>query len=234
VSSPTALELTNVAVRLPGDADFFISGVDLQVAAGEIVGLIGASGAGKTTIARAILGTLPRGATLAGQIRVAAARASSRCAVAYIDQDPAATLNPIRRVGGQVVEVLRRNAALSKPAAEAHARRLFEQLSLPAALLRAFPHQLSGGQQQRVAIARAMACHPAVVIADEPGSALDAVTQLEAIDAFLEWRREYGFGVLLISHDAALVGGLCDRVVRLEHGRIATALPLRLAAERCA
>ena len=232
-----ALEVVQLEVSLTDSRGLIrlLQDVNLRITPGEIVGLVGPSGAGKTTLARAILGVLPRGVVVSGEIRVGARFGSlSRCPIAYIDQDPGATLNPVRRVGGQVVEVLRRNHGCNTSAARRRAGELFQRLSLPAALLDAYPHQLSGGQQQRVAIARAIACDPAVVIADEPGSALDVVSQVELIDALLAWRREIGFAVLLISHEAALIHGLCDRLVRLEHGRLQIPAPAAGPTERCA
>ena len=178
---------------------------------------------------------LPAEVTRTGEIRVAVRLTSrSHCPVAYIDQDPGATLNPVRRVGGQIVEVVRRNRTTDKGAARAIALDLFRRLSLSDALFDAYPHQLSGGQQQRAAIARAIACDPALLIADEPGSALDVVTQLELIEALSSWRRELGCAVLLISHDAALIQSLCDRVMELKHGTLQARRPVLAHAERCA
>jgi peptide/nickel transport system ATP-binding protein len=196
-----------------------ISKSNLLIRGGEIVGLVGASGSGKTMLARAILGILPRGVTCAGTVRVTAhTHSKTRAPIAYIDQDPGSTFNPVRRIGSQIIEVIRSNQNLDAGAARAEARRLFDRLGLGESELAAYPHQLSGGQQQRAAIARAVACEPAVIIADEPGSALDVVTQLELIDALVAWQDEKRFGVLLISHEAALINGLCDRVVRLADG----------------
>ncbi|HJU44450.1 MAG TPA: dipeptide/oligopeptide/nickel ABC transporter ATP-binding protein [Vicinamibacterales bacterium] len=222
------MELADVCLSFRdsnGNPVTLIRSATLTIDSEEIVGLVGASGSGKTTLARAILGILPDGVSCTGHIR-------TRRPIAYIDQDPGGTFNPVRRVGSQITEVLRWNCGLGRRAAVAEAHRLFQQLSLPASLLDAYPHQLSGGQQQRAAIARAVASGPALVIADEPGSALDVVTQLEFIDTLLAWRAERRFSVLLISHEASLIRGLCDRVVRLEHGALH---PERIGRqERCA
>jgi ABC-type glutathione transport system ATPase component len=231
---PEVLQLNDLRVfasTAGGERFFFVRSIDLRVNAGETVGLVGKSGAGKTMIARAILGILPHGVTATGTIRVTPhPRSATRAPIAYVDQDPGGTFNPLRRVVSQITEVIRCNQNLKPAAALSEARRLFARLGLGESELNAYPHQLSGGQQQRAAIARAVACDPAIIIADEPGSALDVVTQLELIDALIAWQDEKRFGVLLISHEAGLVDGLCDRVMRLADG----VLLGHGTAERCA
>jgi ABC-type glutathione transport system ATPase component len=204
-----------------------LHGVDLTVAPGEIVGLIGETGSGKTTLARAVLGLVPPSAgTVAvgvrevGGLRGAAQRAFRRGgAVQYVFQDPLRSLDPDRTVFDTLVEGLAvrgRSRAELREAAEDVAR----LVSLPADLLPRHPGELSGGQRQRVAIGRAIAVGPRLLICDEPVSALDASTRITILELLLRLRETRDLGVLLITHDLGSLGGVADRVVVLYHGRV--------------
>ena len=207
------------------------------------LGLVGESGSGKTTIARAIAGELP---TVDGEIAfggavLPAGRGSrrprrtraQRGAIQLIPQDPGSSLNPRRRVGSALAEVLRVHSGAGRPAPDAIATRVAELLTevgLDAALAGAYPHELSGGQRQRVAIARALATSPQVLIADEATSALDVSVQAEILALLARLRDERGLALLVISHDLAVIHELCDSVVVLRGGTVVEQGPNVLTA----
>jgi peptide/nickel transport system ATP-binding protein len=221
------LTMSGLGVRFGGD--LVVDGVDLEVGAGESVGLIGFSGSGKTLTALAALGLLPAEARTSGQVTlrglpvlgsdVRTLRRLWGREVAFVGQDALTALNPLATVGRQLRIPLRRHRGLSGRALAAAAAEVVEQVELPAGTLAAYPGHMSGGQRQRVAIALAMACRPALLIADEPTSSLDVVTQA-GILALLGRLAEQGVALLLISHDIAVVAQVCARLVVLDKGRI--------------
>ena len=181
--------------------------VDLAVADGERVGLVGASGSGKSLLVAALLDELPAGLTTTGSVQVAG-RAGA------VFQDSATALDPLARVGAQLTGPLRRLRGLSRAAAREHAAGVLDRLGLPPGTLRAWPATLSGGQRQRVALALALAGDPRLLVADEPTTALDTVGQaavLDLLDALAP-------ALVLVSHDLAVVARLCTRVLVLEDG----------------
>lgn len=197
------------------------------------VGLVGESGSGKTTIARAIAGELPAaaGEITFGESVLPAGRGSrrprrtpaQRGAIQLIPQDPGSSLNPRRRVGSALAEVLRiqPGAGLSgREAVDERVAQLLTEVGLEAAHAAAYPHELSGGQRQRVAIARALATSPRVLIADEATSALDVSVQAEILALLARLRDDRGVALLVISHDLAVIHELCDEVVVLRDGRV--------------
>ena len=193
-----------------------VRGVSLTVAPGEIVGLVGQSGSGKSLTALAVLGLLPAGAAVSGGIAFAGAPVSEDQRgrdIGMIFQEPMTALNPVLRVGAQVAETLRCHGI---PRAEAtrRAEETLKQVGLPG-LDDRYPHQLSGGQRQRVAIAIAIAMQPRLLIADEPTTALDVTTQAQIIALLRRLVTETGMGLLLISHDLPLVTKTAHRVVTL-------------------
>lgn len=205
--------------------------VSLAVAAGERVGLVGGSGSGKTMTALAAIGLLPGGATATGRIAIdgtdlvgADDGTWSRVRgtrVAMVFQEPSLALNPLMSIGDQVALPLRRCDGLGRNEARARAAATCASVSLDSALLDRRPHEVSGGQRQRACIAIALARNPAVLIADEPTTALDPTVQHEVLlllDRLVELR---GLALLLVSHDLAIVASRTDRVVVLEHGRVA-------------
>jgi peptide/nickel transport system ATP-binding protein len=220
------LEIRDLQVSLPTRQGLrpLLDGLSLSLAPGGSLGLVGESGCGKSLTALAIMGLLPEGAVVAGSIRLDGQELlgmdePSLCRLrgrrmAMVFQEPMTALNPLHTVGRQIAEPLRLHQGLSAAAAQAQALRLLEQVHMPQAAqrLHAFPHQLSGGQRQRVVLAIALACRPALLIADEPTTALDVTTQREVLDLIGEWMAESGMGVLLISHD---LGVMADRVARL-------------------
>jgi len=206
-----------------------LHGVDLTVAPGEIVGLIGETGSGKTTLARAVLGlvhpqsgTITVGGREVGGLRGRALRAWRRDgAVQYVFQDPLRSLDPERTVLDTLVEGLAVRGGRSRAALREAAEEVAGLVSLPLDLLDKHPGALSGGQRQRVAIGRALAVDPRLLICDEPVSALDASTRITILELLLSLRETRDLGVLLITHDLGSLGGVADRVVVLYHGQVA-------------
>ncbi|MCC7491037.1 MAG: ABC transporter ATP-binding protein [Fimbriimonadaceae bacterium] len=210
-----------------------VDGLSLSVAAGQTVGLVGESGCGKTVSALAVLGLLPPAATVPrGSIRFdgaelltatpAARRALRGARIALIAQDPLAALNPVHPVGAQVAEVIRLHGGGTRAAAWARAVEALREVGLPDPAQRAhdYPHQLSGGQRQRVGIAMAIACRPALLIADEPTTALDVSVQAQILDLLRRLQAEHRMGLLLITHDLGIVAELADQVTVMRAGRV--------------
>ncbi|MBY0178114.1 dipeptide ABC transporter ATP-binding protein [Curtobacterium herbarum] len=223
-SRPVVARLRDVGVRYSRRGDPTVSGIDLELHAGETLGLVGESGSGKTTIGRALAGLVPvvEGTVdVDGQdLRTARGRRlrQLRKRVGIVFQDPASSLNPRQSIGWSIAEPL----LVHEPSADrpARVRELLEAVQLDPSWAERFPHQLSGGQRQRVAVARALALRPALLIADEPTSALDVTVQAAVLDLLRDLQDEFGFGCLLVSHDLAVVRQLADRVAVLHHGRI--------------
>jgi peptide/nickel transport system ATP-binding protein len=203
----------------------------LAIGAGEIMGLAGESGSGKSITATAILGLAHTvGATVSGSIRLDGEelvgmpepklREIRGRRIAMIFQSPVGSFNPLFRVGDVFVRTLRLHGASSRAAARERARAALSEVLLPPDLLERYPHQLSGGQAQRVAIAMALALRSEVLLADEPTSALDVTVQAEILDLLRRLRDETGMSVLFISHDLAVIAELCERVAVMQGGNI--------------
>jgi peptide/nickel transport system ATP-binding protein len=215
-----------------------LRGVSLDVAKGEAVAMVGESGCGKSVTWLAALGLLPGKAqvtgsvTLEGEELLAAPPARLDRVrggrVAIIFQDPMSSLNPVHRVGRQVMEALRLHRGLEGAAARAEARRLFEQVGIPdpARRLDAYPHEMSGGQNQRVMIAMALAGQPELLVADEPTTALDVTIQAQILELLAQIRRETGMALVLISHDLGVVAETVERVCVMYAGRIVEEAPV--------
>ena len=203
-----------------------LNGVSIDIAAGETVGLVGESGSGKTTLGRAILGLVrPTSGSIVfrGEEIVAAPRARRRALsrdIQVVFQDPYSSLDPSMAIGETLVEPFLAHRLGSRREALAKAARLVEQVNLPSTTLERLPREFSGGQRQRIAIARAMMVDPALVVCDEPVSALDVSTQSQVIDLFRSLQQETGVAYLFISHDLALVRRISDRVSVIYRGDI--------------
>lgn len=218
--------LRDVAVRYSRRGGPTVSGIDLDLHAGETVGLVGESGSGKSTIGRALAGLVP---VVAGSVEVDGSDLRTargrrlrdlRSRVGIVFQDPASSLNPRQTIGWSIAEPLLVHGTDSAADRAERVRELLTAVQLDPTWAERFPHQLSGGQRQRVAVARALALRPALVIADEPTSALDVTVQAAVLDLLAGLQREFGFGMLLISHDLAVVRQLADQVIVLRDGRI--------------
>jgi len=207
--------------------------VSLALQRGEVHGLVGESGAGKSTIARAILGILPDGIRVtAGKIELAghdllglAPRERRRrlgAEVALIPQDPLTALNPGRRIEAQLVDGLTLWRGLSFRAARQRALLLLEEVQMrePERVMRAYPHELSGGMRQRVLIAAAFALEPKLVIADEPTTALDVTVQKQILRLIRTMQERHGTGVVFVTHDLGVVAQICDHATLLYMGKV--------------
>ncbi len=206
--------------------------VSLSVGAGEIVAVTGESGSGKSMTAFATMGLLPDGAQATGQIRLGDQNLldlddPALCAIRGRDigmvfQEPMTALNPVQTIGDQVTETILIHKAMSKPKARTQAAQMLERVGLPPDRfpLSRYPHELSGGQRQRVVIAMAIALRPKLLIADEPTTALDVTTQAQILDLLRDLVREFGMGLMMITHDLAVVSDLADRIVVMRKGQV--------------
>jgi ABC-type glutathione transport system ATPase component len=209
-----------------------LSGVDIDVAAGECLGLVGESGSGKTAILLSILGLLPPNARLAGSIRFhddelagmtqKALNEIRGTRIAMIFQDPMSALNPFMRIIDQLSEVPRVHGGLSRRAAEQRALEMLEAVHIgePQRRARQYPHELSGGMRQRVMIAMALVAEPELILADEPTTALDVTVQAQILALLQEIRERTGAALLLVTHDLGIVAQLADRIGVMRHGKI--------------
>ncbi len=209
-----------------------VDGVSLEIYPQEVVGILGESGCGKSTLASALLRLLPPGTKCAGRISFrgsdllnlseAGLRTIRGRQIALIPQDPALSLNPVMTAGVLIGEVLRAHLALGVAERRQRVMELLREVGFdrPEEIYSAYPHQLSGGQRQRIAIAQAVACRPALLVADEPTSKLDATSQSEIIDLLSRIRQQHGMAILIISHEPALFAGFADRIAVIYAGRI--------------
>jgi ABC-type glutathione transport system ATPase component len=220
------LELRDVALRHRGSAVDAVQDISLAVEAGHSLALVGESGAGKTTLLRLLLG-LAR--PTAGTVRFDGAELSLRDreqmrrfrrSVQCVFQDPYSSLDPRRRVGAVVAEPLRSLGIDTRSSAVPKVAAALDRVGLPADAMDRYPHEFSGGQRQRIAIARATVCHPRVLLADEPVSALDVTTRVKVVDLLAELKQEQGLTLVMVSHDLSVVASLCERTAVLEHGHV--------------
>ena len=227
------LEITDLSVRLPVGRALrpILDGVTLEVAQGEAVGVVGESGSGKSVMLRSVLGLLPPGARAEGRVLVDGAdvltmgRAQLRrlrsSGAAMIFQDPRASINPLRRIGDFLTEGLRVNLGASREEARASAVDLLAAVGIrePERALRRWPHEFSGGMLQRVMIAAALAGDPALLLADEPTTALDVTTQAEVVAILRRLQRERSMGMVFVTHDLELAAR-ARRRVRMRDGLV--------------
>ena len=213
--------------------------VNFEIAAGEIVGIVGESGSGKTMTALASIGLLPQGARPNGDVvfdgknlldldeqSLGDLRGDD---IGMVFQEPMTALNPVKTIGDQVAEGILWHTKLSKIEAREKASAMLERVGLPPAdfPLNRYPHELSGGQRQRVVIAIACALNPRLLIADEPTTALDVVVQAQILELLRSLVKERGMGLMLISHDLAVVASMADKIVILQNGKVIEAGPAK-------
>jgi oligopeptide/dipeptide ABC transporter ATP-binding protein len=230
------LELRDVAVeyrragRTPVRA---VAGASLSVDAGQVVGLVGETGCGKSTLARAAVGLVkPVSGSISFEgrpVRPLSRRARSRvdARLQMVFQNPFSSLNPRRRVGDQIADAMSILGLVPAGRRRARVEELLEQVGLPATAAQRFPHQYSGGQRQRIAIARALAAEPSVIVLDEPLSSLDASAQAQVANLLKGLARDLGVGLLLISHDLAIVRHIADVVAVMYLGLVVETSPTR-------
>ena len=226
------VEDLHLEIRQAGRASVILRGVDLAVTAGGIHALVGESGGGKSMVTKAVTGLLPETAVITqGRIVLAGQdvtawpprqwRSVRGTVVSMVLQDPMTALNPMRRIGAQLGDVLKLHRGLRGAALQQECLHLLEQVQVrdPQAVLRQYPHQLSGGMRQRVVIAIAWACKPQLIICDEPTTALDVTVQKQVL-RLIKQLAQAGQGVLMVTHDLGVVAKLCDTMSVIHGGRI--------------
>ena len=234
VMRESVVELRGLSVAY-GDV-VAVDGVDLTIGAGEILGLAGESGCGKTTIANALMQILRPPARISGgsilyhgedlvQLSTEAVRKHRWRNVSMVFQSAMNALNPVMRVGDQFVDMMRAHEPVSRRAAVARAGDLLDLVGIDRRRVRAYPHELSGGMRQRVIIAMALALEPELVIMDEPTTALDVVVQREILQQIGDLQRELGFAVLFITHDLSLLFEFANRIAIMYAGEVVEEAP---------
>jgi peptide/nickel transport system ATP-binding protein len=209
-----------------------VNGVDLQLAAGEVLCILGESGSGKSVTMRALMKLLPKTAQVSGGIEVGGRDVQAMDEgtladfrggdVAMIFQEPMTALDPVFTIGRQIAETVQRHEKVSRAAGLARALELLELVQIPSAKRRldAYPHELSGGLRQRAMIAVALACKPKLLLADEPTTALDATVQIQVLLLLRSLQEKMGMGVIFVTHDLGVAGEIADRVAVMYAGKV--------------
>ncbi len=242
----TLLDVRELSVRFHTDqaTTHAVDRVSFALAPGEVLGIVGESGCGKSVTSMAMLRLLPPSATVGGQVifdgvdllqaPVGHLRRVRGREISFVFQEPMTSLNPVFTVGRQIGEVLRQHLGLSRRAARERTVELLDLVHIPAPARRVseYPHQLSGGMRQRVMIAMALACDPKILIADEPTTALDVTIQAGVLDLMRELRERLGTAIVLITHNLGVVADIADRVVVMYAGRKVEEAPVLDLFER--
>ncbi|MCT9110531.1 ABC transporter ATP-binding protein [Streptomyces mirabilis] len=234
------LEVRNLEVTYAGGAAA-VRGVDLSLDAGQKLGIAGESGCGKSTLALALLRLLPTGTRTSGEILLdgedvltmkwGRVRAVRWAGASIVFQGAMHSLNAVHRIGDQIAEPILLHKKATPAGAKKKTGELLEHVGLPAARANAYPHELSGGQRQRVMIAMALACDPRLVIADEPTTALDVMIQAQILRLIEQLVAEQELGLIMISHDLAVLADTCDRLAVMYAGRVVEEGPARQVYE---
>lgn len=226
-----------------------VDGVSFSLYEGEVLGIVGESGCGKSVTSLSIMGLIPSppGKIVGGEILFQERRANGKQfddlvrvnkkrlrqirgnQIAMIFQEPMTSLDPLFTIGDQIIEVLKNHRKISKKDAREKAIELIQSVGIPRAeeIVADYPHQLSGGMRQRVMIAMAMACDPEILIADEPTTALDVTIQAQILDLMKKLNREKGTAIIMITHDLGVVAEMCDRVIVMYAGKVVEEGPVR-------
>ena len=234
MDSNNILEISDLVVEYHSDDAVIhaLNGIDLVVKRGETIGLVGETGAGKTTIARSIIRILqsPPAKVIGGSIMFEGQdimKLSERemrkirgNKIAMIFQDPMTALNPVHRVGDQIAEAVGLHNDVTSAQARSRAEEMLEMVGIPAGRFNEYPHQFSGGMKQRVVIAMALACNPILLLADEPTTALDVTIQAQVLDMMKQLKKDLGTSVIMITHDLGIVAENCDSVAVIYAGEI--------------
>lgn len=219
-----------------------VDGVDLDIPAGSITGLVGESGCGKSTLARALMGVLPGTGRIAGgsitfegrdlvTLSERERRALRWRRMSFVPQSAMNALDPVQRLRAQMLEVLCERGAMPRPAAHARAEMLMRLVGLDPLRLSDYPHQFSGGMRQRASIALALALEPALVIADEPVTALDVIVQRQVLDVLRELQHRLNLAMILVTHDMAVIAYACDRAAVMYAGKLVESGPVAAVLE---
>jgi len=240
-SAAALLEVRNLRVEFPSRRGSLVAldDISFSISPGEVLGVVGESGAGKSLTGAAIIGLLePPGRIVSGEIRLAGERidnlpyermrAIRGRRIGAIFQDPLTSLNPLYTIGRQLIETIRTHLPLSEEQARARAIKLLQETGIPAAEQRInqYPHQFSGGMRQRVVIALALAAEPELIVADEPTTALDVSIQAQIISLIRRLCKDHGTAVMLVTHDMGVIAETCDRVAVMYAGRIVEVGPV--------
>ena len=232
------LAIEHLSAAIAGRGPGLLQDISLSVAAGEVHGLVGTSGAGKSMIGRCVLGILPTSVRItAGSIRFLGedlvglserARRAAGASLALIPQDPLSALNPSRKIAAQMTDVMRLRLGLSHAEARGRALAMLEEVHIRDAksVLHRYPHELSGGMCQRVLIATAFACEPRLIVADEPTTALDVTVQKQILRLIRELQQKHGTALLFVTHDLGVVAKICNTVSVLHAGAIVEQAPV--------
>ncbi|MFD2236543.1 ABC transporter ATP-binding protein [Aureimonas populi] len=236
-----AIEVNNLKVRFSGSRTVHaVNDVSLTVGQGEVLGLLGESGSGKSVTLRALMRLLPkRRTTISGTVRVGgedvmamddtALSAFRGKAVSMIFQEPMLALDPVYRIGDQIAESVVRHEGVSRAEGRSRALEMLERVRIPSpkSRLEAYPHEMSGGMRQRAMIALALACRPKVLLADEPTTALDATVQIQILLLLRELQAEFGMSMIFVTHDIGVAVEICDRISVMYAGEVIESGSLR-------
>ena len=224
------LEIRDLHVAYPKSAGEAVRGVSFDLSHGRMAGLVGESGSGKTTIVTAVLGLLPEGSRVSGAILFEGRnllalpedelRRLRWKEIALVPQGAQNSFTPVKTIGSHIEEVLRVHLGVTGETARARAAELLEQVELDAKIVKRYPHELSGGQKQRAAIALALACEPRLLLADEPTTALDVITQAGVLKLLMRLKAERDLTVLLVTHDLPLAASVCDELLVMKDGEL--------------
>lgn len=218
------LEIKNLTIKYE-DKGEVVKKVNLSVEKGEIIGIVGESGSGKSTLIKSIVGGLSSDSEIvSGSITFENRNPilSRGKEIAMIFQDNRNTLNPIRKIGSQFVELIQEHSNLSKKEAREKAISMLKRMNLPDVenIMESYPHQLSGGMCQRIGIAMAMVFNPKLLLADEPTSALDVTTQAQIVQELINLRDEYGTAIIIVTHNLGVAAYMSDRILVMKNGEV--------------